>query len=114
MSTTTILTIILVAFTIVVLVACTYVYLRDRTLDDVREDAYKLFLQAEHDSRFKTGKKRMVWVLSEVVKLLPAWLRLLITDKFLEDLVEKWFQGIKDLLDDGKMNGSGKEDEEND
>ena len=56
----------------------------------------------------------MVWVLSEVVKLLPAWLRLLITDKFLEDLVEKWFQGIKDLLDDGKMNGSGKEDKEND
>ena len=110
MSTSTVMVIVLAVFTVVILAAFIYVFLRDRTLDEIREDAYKLFLQAEHDPRFKTGKKRMVWVLSEVVKLLPAWVKWFLTDDFLEMIVEKWFQGIKDLLDDGKMNGSGKED----
>lgn len=41
---------------------------------------------------------------------MPTWLQIFVTQKCLEQLVEKWFQGVKNLLDDGKVNGS--QDEE--
>ena len=51
----------------------------------------------------------MKYVISQARHLLPPWLQALISERALERLLETWFREVKDLLDDGKVNGSQKE-----
>lgn len=84
-----------------------YTYFRDKTMEQIRADVYKLFLQAEH--AFKTsemGKQKMEWVIQKARSLLPSWLQMLITEEVLQSIIQSWFDEIKDLLDDGKNNDS--------
>ena len=107
MTINTILAIIVIVATLVLLGVCAYFYFRDKTLNEIRADVYQLFLKVEHNPAFeKTGKQKMKWVLSKARSLLPNWLQVLITDAFLEKVVQAWFDAIKDLLDDGKLNKS--------
>lgn len=106
-----ILMIIVILFIASVLAAGIYFYLRDKTLAEIRTDVYQLFLKAEHNPNFtKKGKQKMKWVLSQARMLLPGWAQFLISDAFLENVVEAWFRAVKDLLDDGKYNKSVKEE----
>lgn len=107
MTINTILAILLIVFLVAVIGGGIYFYLRDKTLNDIRTDVYQLFLKAEHNPGFtKQGKQKMKWVLSQARMLLPKWAQVLISDTFLENVVEAWFQAVKDLLDDGKYNKS--------
>lgn len=99
-------TIVLIVIALAVIGAGIYFYVRDKTLDEIRADVYKKFLEAEHDETLTTGKKKMTWVLIQARMLLPNWAQVFITDAFLEKVVEGWFQAVKDLLDDGKLNKS--------
>lgn len=86
-----------------------YTYLKNRTLDEIRGDVYQLVLRAEHIYRASSsGKQKMKWVVSQARKLLPGWMQLIISEKMLQKIIQVWFDEIKDLLDDGKMNGSQK------
>ena len=110
MSTSTIMVIILAALTALVAGFSLWVYIRDKTIDEIRVNVYHLFLKAEHAYKESgAGKQKMRYVVSQARKLLPSWLQYFITDEFLESIVEQWFRAIKDLLDDGKMNGSEEE-----
>ena len=110
MTINTILTALVIIATLALLGVCAYFYFRDKTLNEIRADVYQLFLKVEHNPAFeKTGKNKMRWVLVQVRGLLPTWLQSIITDAFLEKLVQAWFDAIKDLLDDGKYNKSTKE-----
>lgn len=110
MSTSTIMVIILAVLTALVAGVSLWVYIRDKTIDEIRVNVYQLFLKAEHAYKESgAGKQKMRYVVSQARKLLPSWLQYFITDEFLESIVEKWFRAIKDLLDDGKMNGSEEE-----
>ena len=103
----TILTIIFIALLAVAVVA----YCKERTLDEIRRDVYKLFLEAEHTYKESgEGMQKMKWVISHARSLLPPWLQLIITDEIFEHLVQFWFDGIKDLLDDGKFSCRGEEE----
>lgn len=102
----TIVTIVLIVIALAIIGAGIYFYVRNKTLDEIREDVYQKFLEAEHDESLTTGKKKMTWVLIQVKMLLPNWAQMFITDAFLEKVVEGWFQAVKDLLDDGKINKS--------
>lgn len=114
MTINTIVTIIFIVITLAILTAGLYFYVRDKSLSEIREDVYQLFLKAEHKPEFaESGKQRMKWVLSQARMLLPNWVQVFITDTFLEKVVEGWFRAVKDLLDDGKMNKSA-EVEQND
>lgn len=105
-----IVTIAVILLALAVLGIGLYFYLRDKTLEDIRADVYQLFLKAEHNPEvMASGKQKMKWVLSRARSLLPVWAQLFITDEFLERIVQKWFDAVKDLLDDGKYNGSTKE-----
>ena len=108
----TINTIIAIVLTVVALAFVgvgLYFYLRDMTLEEIRADVYQLFLKAEHNPEFmESGKQKMKWVISQARMLLPKWLRFFITDEFLEMIVQGWFDAVKDLLDDGEFNGSGR------
>ena len=107
MTFNTIMTILVIVFLLLVLGAGLYFYFRDKTLSGIREDVYQMFLKAEHNPNFtKKGKQKMKWVLSQARILLPKWAQLLITEEFLEKVVEGWFHAVKDLLDDGKYNKS--------
>ena len=39
---------------------------------------------------------------------MPKWLQVFVTEKAMKEVVQKWFVGVKDLLDDGKVNNSQK------
>jgi len=107
MAINTILTIVVIVATLVLVGICAYLYVRDKTLNEIRVDVYQLFLKVEHNPAFeKTGKQKMKWVLFKARGLLPNWMQSLISDAFLEKVVQAWFDAIKDLLDDGKMNKS--------
>ena len=98
---------------VVTLVAMTVVYLKNRTLDDIRNDVYQLILRAEHMyEESGMGKQKMKWVVSQARKLLPEWMQMFISTETLEKIIQAWFDGIKDLLDDGKMNGSEADENE--
>ena len=112
MTIETIVTILIIVFALAIIGGGIYFYLRDKTLNDIRADVYQLFLKAEHNPKFtESGKQKMKWVLSQARSLLPKWAQVLITDTFLEKIVEGWFKAIKDLLDDGKLNKSNTKEE---
>lgn len=112
MTLNTIVTIVIIVATLAVILLGCYFYLRDKTLNEIRADVYQKFLEAEHDPKFTNKpKQRMKWVLQQARMLLPGWAQVLITDSFLEKVVEGWFRAIKDLLDDGKLNKSTTKEE---
>lgn len=113
MTINTIAIIVVAVLAIAVLGAGIYLYIRDKTLNEIRADVYQLFLKAEHNPEFmESGKQKMKWVLVKARLLLPNWAQMFITDAFLEKVVEGWFRAVKDLLDDGKLNKSTDTEEE--
>lgn len=89
-----------------------YIYMKDKTLEQIRLQVYDLFLVAESTYiASKSGKQKMKYVISKARLLLPKWLQFFITDELLEILIQEWFDAVKDLLDDGKYNKSTKEEE---
>ena len=103
---------IIITVAVVVLmtiVAMAVTYFKNRTLEDIRADVYQLILKAEHIyEESGSGKQKMKWVVSQARKLLPQWAQTLIAEDTLMDIIQIWFDGVKDLLDDGKMNNSSK------
>lgn len=113
MEASTALTIIYIVICAALLIVGYYYYFRDKSLSDIRADVYQLFLKAERNPEFvHKGKAKMRWVLAQVKSLLPKWLQPFIKDEVLEDIVQVWFDSIKDLLDDGKINGTAETEEE--
>ena len=111
MNATTIVTIASIVLLLIGLAVVTYFYVRDKTLDEIREEVYNLFLLAER--RFTesgAGEEKMAYVIQMTLNLLPPWARFFITESMLRHVVQLWFDSIKDLLDDGKYNGSIAED----
>lgn len=84
-----------------------YQYLEMKGLEGIRAEVYQLILKAEHLYEASgTGKQKLKWVVQQARGLLPSWLGWIITEDVLMEIVDKWFQGVKDLMDDGKVNGS--------
>ena len=103
------LIIIVAAVVILTIIAMAVTYFKNRTLEDIRADVYQLILKAEHIyEESGSGKQKMKWVVSQARKLLPQWAQALISEDTLMDIIQIWFDGVKDLLDDGKMNNSSK------
>ena len=108
---TNIVLFLIIAVGILVFGSALYAYIRNKTLEEIREDVYKLFLEAEHMyTASGSGKQKMKWVVSMARMMLPDWAKVLITDDLLYSVIEGWFTAVKDLLDDGKYNHSAKAD----
>ncbi len=93
----------------VLTIVMTYQYLKLKGLEGIRKNVYQFFLKAER--AYKTsgqGKQKLKWVVQQARGLLPKWLQLFISEAALEKIVDAWFLGVKDLLDDGKVNRSQK------
>lgn len=111
MNITTILTILVIVATLVLAGTLVYLYLKDKTLEEIRADVYQLILKAEHQYKESgQGKQKMKWVVSQARALLPNWIQAFISEDALIYIIQKWFDAVKDLLDDGKYNQSVKKD----
>ena len=99
--------IVITIFLSVLLVVSVVSYCKEKTLQDIRLDVYTLFLQAEKKYyESGQGEQKMKWVVSKARSLLPPWLQLVMTEDVFIKLIQIWFNGIKDLLDDGKINNN--------
>lgn len=59
-----------------------YVYLRNRSMEEIRADVYHLSFVAEHTfTESGSGKQKMEWVISKARGLLPGWLQTFVTDE---------------------------------
>lgn len=82
-------------------------YLRERTFAEIRKDVYGLMLKAEKAYKESNqGKQKMKWVISRARLLLPDWLQAIVSDEALKLVLQTYFDEIKDLLDNGHIDGS--------
>ena len=85
-----------------VLVAITSIVLTIKFSDKFRNMAYRLFIYAEDN--IVSGEK-MDYVVAQIYDLLPTPLRIL-PESFYKKVLQKLFDEIHDMLDDGKRNKS--------
>ncbi len=99
--------ILVIAVLVVITAVVVYQYAKAKGLEGIRKKVYELFLHAEHIYKESgQGEQKLKWVVQQARGLLPKWLQLFITEDMMIKLVNEWFRGVKDLLDDGKINGS--------
>lgn len=92
---------------LVITVVMAVQYIKQKAFDGIRADVYQLILRAEHIYKgSEHGQQKFKYVVQQARGLLPTWMQVFVSEEFLEKLVEKWFRGVKDLLDDGKVNGT--------
>lgn len=97
----------LVAFVIATIVVLLIKYLKTKSFEAVRAEAYKLMLKAEClYKQSKMGQQKFNWVLDELYERFPIFLRLFISREDFTNLLQKFYNDIKDYLDDGKRNKS--------
>lgn len=103
---------VLMLVVIVLLAVTIYIgfqYAKEKQLDGLREKVYELILRAEHAfDESGEGKMKLKWVVQQARGLLPGWLKIFVSEDMLTSLINGWFLSVKDLLDDGKVNGSQK------
>lgn len=101
-----------ILFALCVVLAC--LYLKNKTKDEIRADVYELCQKAER--RFEHGEntQKFTYVVQLARSLLPKSVQAFVTVPILqalfEKLIQELFEEIKDYLDDGKVNGSVKEE----
>lgn len=113
MEITTFVSILALIALIIGIAALVYMYVRNKSLEEIRADVYQLFLKAEHKFFYTSaGKQKMEYVIQKARSLLPAKVQCFVSDALLKKVVQIWFDEVKDLLDDGKHNGSTKESDQ--
>lgn len=80
--------------------------IRERGLENIRGDVYQLFLKAERNFKHGENKAKFEYVITAAKELIPSPFNMFITESLLRSAVQAWFDLIKDLLDDGKLNGT--------
>lgn len=103
-----------IAFIFIVLVVIAIIYLAIKFvqiigLERIRGYVYKLFVEAEHEFEHGENIQKFEYVVQLARSHLPTWAEPFITEKLLRSVIQIWFDLCKDLLDDGKFNGTGKE-----
>ena len=77
-------------------------------LETIRSYVYKLFVVAEEEFQHGENTEKFEYVINLARAALPMPFSLFITESLLRKVVQAWFDLTKDLLDDGKLNGTGK------
>ena len=103
---------ILAAIGIVIALFVIVKLLQSIGLEKIRESVYQLFIDAEHEFQEGENEEKFEYVINAAKTFIPAPFNLLITETLLRKVVQAWFDIVKDLLDDGRVNAS-EEAEEN-
>ena len=75
-------------------------------LEKIRAVVYQLFIDAEHAFQEGENEEKFEYVINAAKTFIPAPFNLFITETLLRRVVQAWFDIVKDLLDDGRVNGS--------
>lgn len=81
-------------------------------LERIRRIVYDGFVEAEHEFLYGENTQKFEYVVQLARNHLPMPFSLFITESLLRRVIQLWFDLCKDLLDDGKVNGTGKEEVE--
>lgn len=106
--------IVALAFIIAVVIAAVVVVvkaLQTIGLEKVRATVYKGFVEAEHAFKHGDNTEKFEYVIQLARSHIPLPFSLVITEDLLRKVVQLWFDLCKDLLDDGKLNNTSKEEE---
>lgn len=86
-------------------------YIRNVGLESIRARVYKAFAEAEHEFQYGDNEAKFEYVINIAKSAIPAPFNFFITENLLRKVVQAWFDLAKDLLDDGKINGTSTADE---
>ena len=103
-----IVTIFLAILGVVLALFFIYKYFQYIGLEKVRKQVYHLFITAEHEFQHGENTEKFEYVIQWARIAIPTPFNLFITESLLRKVVQAWFDICKDLLDDGRMNGSQK------
>ena len=81
-------------------------YVRHIGLEAIRDRVYKAFIEAEHEFQQGDNTEKFEYVINIAKSAIPAPFNFFITETLLRKVVQAWFDLVKDLLDDGKFNGT--------
>lgn len=81
-------------------------------LEKIRANVYQFFIDAEHEFQEGENEEKFEYVIESAKSVIPFPFNLLITESLLRKVVQAWFDITKDLLDDGKVNGTSTKEEE--
>lgn len=99
---------LVIAFVIFVLVKA----MQTIGMEKIRGYVYNLFVEAEHEFDYGDNTQKFEYVIQLARSAIPLPFNLFITEALLRKVVQLWFNLCKDLLDDGRLNGSKLEVEE--
>ena len=80
--------------------------LQSMGLERIRAVVYKAFVSAEHEFKYGDNTQKFEYVVNLARSHLPMPFSMFITEGLLRKVIQLWFDLVKDLLDDGKMNGT--------
>ena len=81
-------------------------------LEKIRGYVYKLFVAAEKEFQYGENTEKFEYVINLAKAAIPMPFSLFITESLLRKVVQAWFDLVKDLLDDGKLNGTSTVEQE--
>lgn len=79
-------------------------------LEKIRTTVYKGFIYAEHEFQYGDNTQKFEYVVQLARSAIPIPFKLFITESNLRKVVQLWFDICKDLLDDGKLNGTSRKE----
>lgn len=81
-------------------------------MEKVRKIVYRAFVDAENNFKHGDNRAKFEYVVDIAKKSVPAPFNLFITENNLRKVIQLWFILCKDLLDDGRVNGTGNSNSE--
>lgn len=75
-------------------------------LEKIRAVVYSAFVRAEHEFQYGDNTQKFEYVVGLARSHLPAPFNIFVTESLLRNVVQMWFDLVKDLLDDGRVNGT--------
>lgn len=97
-----------IACVMIIVAIILLIYMLIKLNKNIRLKAYELFLKAEHEFISGHGENKMDYVVENIHNYLPTMISIFISEETLKKILQKMFDEIKDLLDDGKRNKSTK------
>ena len=101
--------VVAIVFVAVIVVVAVFLFVKAMQavgLEKIRGYVYKLFVDAEHIFKHGENTAKFEYVVNLAKSVVPAPFNIFITEELLRTVVQAWFDICKDLLDDGKVNGS--------
>lgn len=104
-----------IAIIFILIVAAVFIFLLVKKLqsmgmEKIRAVVYQAFIKAEHKFTYGDNTQKFEYVVNLARSHLPAPFNIFVTESLLRSVVQMWFDLVKDLLDDGRVNGTTQED----